>query len=107
MSCMKIPNCVVVLAAYNGMQYIEEKVRSILDQKNVRVTLVVSIDASNDGTEEWFNKLAIHDSRVILLPHGFKFGGAAKNFFRLIREVDLSGFDCLALADQDDIWLPN
>ena len=41
------------------------------------------------------------------MPYGKKFGGAAKNFFRLIRDVDLSNFDYIALSDQDDIWESN
>jgi rhamnosyltransferase len=41
------------------------------------------------------------------LSYGEHFGGAAKNFYRLIRDVDFSNFDYVSLADQDDIWLPN
>ena len=32
--------------------------------------------------------------------------GAAGNFLRLLREASLDGADFVALADQDDIWLP-
>ncbi len=39
-----------------------------------------------------------------MLTYGEGFGGAAKNFFRLIRDVDSSHFDYIALSDQDDIW---
>jgi rhamnosyltransferase len=44
------------------------------------------------------------DSRVIGLSLGMVFGGAAPNFFRILREVDLSKFDYVSFADQDDIW---
>lgn len=43
---------------------------------------------------------------MTLLPYGQHFGGAGPNFYRLLREVDLSGFDYLSFADQDDIWHP-
>jgi rhamnosyltransferase len=43
---------------------------------------------------------------VTVLPHGECFGGAAGNFFRLLRDVDISPFDYLAFSDQDDIWFP-
>jgi rhamnosyltransferase len=45
------------------------------------------------------------DARVVGLPYGMRFGGAAKNFFRLIKDVDVSRFDYISLSDQDDIWL--
>ncbi len=39
-----------------------------------------------------------------MLEDAGRFGGAAKNFFRLIRDVDFSAYDFIAFADQDDIW---
>ncbi|WP_207385043.1 glycosyltransferase [Legionella fairfieldensis] len=98
------PKCAVLLAVYNGMQYIEEQVQTILNQTGVCVTIFVSIDVSSDGSEEWFSNLAERDPRIVLLPYGVKFGGAAKNFFRLIRDVDFSQFDYIAFSDQDDLW---
>jgi rhamnosyltransferase len=100
----RLPKVAVLLAAYNGVGFLEEQVGSILAQEGVNVTLFVSVDASTDGTEEWFNRLQQREARVVLLPHGQVFGGAAKNFFRLINEVDLSGCDYMAFADQDDLW---
>jgi rhamnosyltransferase len=101
------PKFSVLLAAFNGKEFLDEQSKSVLSQLGVNVTLFTSIDQSIDGTEAWFDRLAVHDSRVIGLPHGEQFGGAARNFFRLIREVDFSGFDYVSFADQDDIWLPN
>jgi rhamnosyltransferase len=45
--------------------------------------------------------------RVILLPTGPASGGAAQNFFRLLREGDFTGCDYIALSDQNEIWLPS
>jgi rhamnosyltransferase len=59
---------------------------------------------SNDGTYEWCQDLARKDVRVEVLTYGERFGWASKNFFRLIRDVDFSRFDYIALSDQDDIW---
>ena len=95
----------VLLAAYNGTQWLQEQVDSILNQQGVDVTLFVSVDVSSDGTEGWFEELSKQDERVRLLPYGMKFGGAAKNFFRLIRDVDFSNFDYISFSDQDDIWI--
>lgn len=101
-----LPSVAVCLAAFNGLQYLQEQVDSILKQMGVAVTLYVSVDRSTDGTEAWFRHLQSQDRRVVLLPCGETFGGAARNFFRLLREVDFSPFEYVAYADQDDIWLP-
>ncbi len=101
------PKIVVLLAAYNGMTWIEEQIDSILNQQGVDVDICVSVDLSTDGTYEWCCTLAEKYENVKVLPYGERFGGAAKNFFHLIREVDFSVYDYVALADQDDVWLPN
>lgn len=88
---VKHPKIAVLLAAYNGMQWIEEQVASILGQQAVDVTIHISVDLSDDGTEEWCEELAAANGRVILLARAGRFGGAARNFFRLIRDVDLHG----------------
>jgi rhamnosyltransferase len=101
------PKTAVLLAAYNGMAWIEEQIDSINSQTKVDVDLFISVDLSTDGTYEWCQKLANERANVNLLPYGDHFGGAAKNFLRLIRDVDFSAYDYISLADQDDIWLPN
>ena len=98
------PKVFVLMAAYNGMEWVEQQVSSILYQKDVDIKLIVSVDLSTDATFQWFQNLSKLDSRVSILPYGEKFGGAAKNFFRLIRDADFSFFDYIALSDQDDIW---
>jgi len=101
------PQIAVCLAAYNGMQWIDEQIRSIKAQEGVDVTLYISVDVSTDGTESHIRTLAEEDEKIVLLPYGARFGGAAPNFFRLLAEIDFSPYDYVALSDQDDIWLPN
>jgi rhamnosyltransferase len=102
-----LPSIAVCLAAYNGVRWLGEQLDSILDQHDVKVTVFVSVDQSSDGTEKWVDERASNDTRIVVLPHGLRFGGAAPNFLRLLREVDFTPFDYVSLADQDDIWLPN
>jgi rhamnosyltransferase len=104
-SNISLPTIAVILAAFNGVRYLSQQVDSIFSQSGVAVTLFVSVDRSSDGTEDWFRQLQATERRVVLLPCGEKFGGAASNFFRLLREVDFTAFDYVAYADQDDIWL--
>jgi rhamnosyltransferase len=101
------PKIAVALAAYNGMEWIDEQFDSILKQQGVEVTLFVSVDCSNDGTEAYVQSMSVQDERIVLLPQLSSAGGAALNFYRLVRDIDLDAFDSLALSDQDDIWLPD
>lgn len=104
---VKHPKVAVLLAAYNGMQWIEEQLVSILGQLSVDVTVHISIDPSTDGTEAWCKAYAAEHPAVVVLPDANRFGGASRNFFRLIRDVDFDGYDFVAFADQDDIWYPD
>ena len=94
----------VLLASYNGVKYIKEQVDSILNQKEVDVTIFVSDDLSTDKTIEYLQDIYKDFKNIVYLPSGSKFGGAGKNFFRLIRDVDFSSFDFISFVDQDDIW---
>jgi len=102
-----LPRVAVLLAAYNGMCWIEEQLSSILAQTKVSVSVFISIDPSTDGTEAWCAEYAVRYPNVFVLPPSGPFGGAAPNFFRLIRDVDFSAFDYLSFSDQDDIWYPD
>lgn len=99
------PTVAVLLAAFNGMRWIEEQISSILEQDKVKIALFISVDQSTDGTYEWCKELENTCSNVYVLPYGERFGGAAKNFFRLIHDVSIEQYDYVALSDQDDIWL--
>lgn len=99
-------NFAVCLAAFNGMAFIESQINSILEQQNVTVQVFISVDASTDGTEAFLANWCLSEPRLTLLPVGQRFGGAAPNFFRLLRELEFAGFDYLCFSDQDDIWHP-
>ena len=94
----------VLLASYNGVKYIKEQIDSILNQKEVDVTIFISDDLSTDKTIEYLQEIYKCLENIVYLPSGSKFGGAGKNFFRLIRDVDFSSFDFISFVDQDDIW---
>lgn len=101
---VKHPKVAVLLAAFNGMQWIEEQLDSILRQSGVDLSVHISIDPSTDGTEAWCLAYAARHPHVHVLPCVGTFGGAARNFFRLIRDVSLEEYDYIAFSDQDDIW---
>lgn len=97
----------VLLAAYNGFNSIQEQLDSIVLQANTIFDIVISIDLSDDDTFVICSDYARKYSNVKLLPYGERFGGAGKNFYRLLKDTDLSGYDYIAFSDQDDIWPEN
>lgn len=101
-----MPKVAILLATYNGKSFIKKQVDTILNQKDIDVTIYVSDDLSTDGTLEYLQD-TYTDNNIVYLPSSQKFGGAAMNFFRLIKDVNINEFDFIALADQDDIWDEN
>ncbi len=102
---MNKPKIAVLLAAYNGVNWLEEQLQSILVQRDVNVTIYISVDLSTDNTLQWCHDFAKNNKHVVVLEPSERFGCAARNFYYLIREVDFSVYDYVAFADQDDIWL--
>jgi len=95
----------VLLAAYNGEEWIEEQIKSIQNQKGVSVDLYISLDLSIDKTYEILKKLVNSCKNITLLPYGQKFGSAAPNFFSMLLRTPIENYDYISLSDQDDIWL--
>jgi rhamnosyltransferase len=102
-----VPGVAVLLATYNGIDFIAEQIESILSQASCLVEIWVSDDQSTDGTWEWLREKSIVERRISLLPREHRHGNAARNFYRLLRDVDSSKYDYIALSDQDDVWLAN
>lgn len=102
----ELPKVAVLLAAYNGERFIEEQINSILNQDSCEISVYVSLDHSIDGSEALIGRLSSQHDNVFFLPYGERYGSASKNFFRLFFDVDVTGYDYVALSDQDDIWLP-
>lgn len=97
--------CIVLLPTYNGEEYIEEQINSILMQKGVVVRLYISDDMSTDKTLDIIKKY--NDERIKILPTVARMGSASQNFFRLIKDVDFSEGTYISFSDQDDIWYEN
>lgn len=100
------PRILILLATYNGEPWLREQVESILAQEGVEVCIDIGDDVSKDGTRALIESAWGQDPRVRLHAWPRGSGSAGANFRRLYRQVDLEGFDFVALADQDDIWLP-
>jgi rhamnosyltransferase len=95
----------VLLATHNGREFLVDQIESLLAQEGVSVDLWVSDDSSSDGTFEYLRDRERIDPRIKLLPPAV-FGSAADNFLRLIRDAPIEHYGYVALADQDDVWMP-
>lgn len=94
----------VLLSSWNGAKYLREQLESILAQA-IKGSLQVLIrdDGSTDGTVSIVKEF--DDPRIHLIC-GSNLGAKA-SFMALISEAMSYEADYIALADQDDVWLPN
>lgn len=93
----------VVMATYNGAQFLEPQLASIAAQTRLPDELVVCDDQSSDETleiAERFASRAPFEVRVERNPERLGFAG---NFLHAAR---LSRGDLIAWSDQDDVWMP-
>lgn len=97
------PRVLVLLACYNGADWIGEQLDSILEQEGIELRLVVRDDGSSDTTRREITRFQT-DGRLRLCAECRPTGSAAQNFLTLIRDNAADGFDFVAFADQDDIW---
>ena len=94
------PDIAVVMSAYNAVDTIIPAVRSLLDQTEVAVEVVVFDDGSTDGTDLALGSLADPRLRVIRSPHNV---GRSVGRDRAIRATTAA---VIAIADADDVALP-
>lgn len=88
----------VCLATYNGSQFIETQLRSILSEIDAHDEVILVDDASTDQTVEIIKKM--HDSRIKIYQNKSNHGHV-KSFEMAIGEAQN---ELIFLADQDDIW---
>ncbi len=91
---------IVLMSTFNGERFIDEQVRSILDQLPSGGLLMVRDDGSSDGTVSRIQ--AFNDSRIQLL-RGENIG-FAHSFLTLLNSAP-SETDMVMFSDQDDVWL--
>lgn len=99
------PRVAVLLAVYNGEKWLSEQIESILHQRRVNLSLFISIDESSDQSNQICADYEKRKYNIKVLPSKGRFGNAALNFFRMIRDVNFIDYDYIGLSDQDDIWL--
>lgn len=92
----------VALAYYDGAEYIEEQLTSILAQLGTEDELILSVDRAFDGSMDLLAAWEEKDKRIFLTNGPAK--GVVKNFEHAIK---MCSGDLIFLSDQDDVWLPH
>ena len=98
------PRFAVLLATWNGSPWLEEQLQSIYAQREVDIVVIASDDASGDETPRLLADWSRSHGLSRLPTQGERFGNAARNFLRLLRDAPLGAATHVALSDQDDIW---
>lgn len=94
-------NVIVLMSTYNGAQYIEEQMDSILGQNDVDVSVLVRDDGSKDSTVSVLKRYAKDNDNVVLVDDSDNLG-VGNSFMRLLSTSE--NYDYYAFADQDDVW---
>lgn len=98
----------VLLSTYNGEKYLKEQLDSLFCQKGCQVQLLIRDDGSTDATKEIIRQYqnGLFRDRILLLEEG-KNIGVIQSFFWLMHKAEELPYGYYALADQDDIWMPD
>ena len=101
-----MPLVSVGLPVYNGVERIEAVVRSVLAQDHSDLELVISDNASTDGTEDLCRSLAVEDPRIVYHRNPVNVGllnnfvGALRlgrgEFFRWVGDDDWLAPNCVS-----------
>ena len=94
---------VIVMSTYNGGQYLQRQLDSVLRQTLADFTLLLRDDGSSDDT---LNILTQYDDPRIRLTTGENLGPSG-SFLALLEQARQLGADYVFFCDQDDIWLDN
>ena len=98
-----MPKVSVGMPVFNGVTTIARAIESILHQSESDLELVISDNASTDGTSEICQRYAAADKRVRYIRQVENLG-ALSNFERVLREASAQYF---FWAPHDDWWDPH
>lgn len=94
----------VLLATYNGSNFIEEQINSILKQSYSNIVIYIHDDGSTDTTVSTVQDYARRYANTFRIIDAPSCGGACQNFMFLLKFVEEN---YIVFADQDDIWDEN
>lgn len=94
----------ILMATYNGAQFLAEQIESIISQTYTSWTLYIQDDGSTDSTPDIIAKYSQQDPRIVACNLGLSRQGAGMNFMSMLNAVES---DYYMFCDQDDVWFPD
>ncbi len=96
----------ILLATYNGANYVGEQLDSLLKQTYSNWELLIRDDHSTDGTPQLLaDYQSRHPSKIFIAKGPSSTLGSTQNFNALLQAAKEAEF--IMFCDQDDFWLPN
>lgn len=102
-------DCVaIMMAVYNGQDFLEQQIKSILQQTYTNWRLFIRDDGSTDASLDVAKRAADTDERIVLVDDPTLAGGGSKENFAAIHEYVKANYDFsyFMFSDQDDVWCP-
>ncbi|MDD6394298.1 MAG: glycosyltransferase family 2 protein [Prevotella sp.] len=90
----------ILLATYNGEQYLAQQIDSLLSQTYKGWNLYIHDDGSTDNTASIIHSYCDKYDNLTALDYP-PTGGAKNNFLSLLQRIDA---DYYMFCDQDDVW---
>ena len=94
----------ILMATYNGEQFIREQLDSLFAQTYTDWTLFVRDDGSTDNTISIIECYQKEHHNIVIIDNEGKNLGPFMNFMDLLQKVDSPLY---MFIDQDDVWLPH
>lgn len=92
---------VVLLATYNGSEYLKQQLDSLFKQTFSDFRIVVHDDGSSDATLDIINTYRNNYPEKIELLYGDSLGSPKANFLWMLTQVEA---EIYFFCDQDDVW---
>lgn len=96
----------IMMATFNGSEYVSEQIESILSQSYQNFTLYIRDDDSTDDTVSILNRYERNNPNIVVIRDEDLYGGSAeKNFCFIASWVKAkNNHRYFMFADQDDVW---
>lgn len=90
----------IIMPSYNTAKYINESIRSVINQTYSNWELIIVDDCSSDNTDEIIKN--INDDRIIYIKNKVNSGAAISRN----KALKHAKGKWVAFLDSDDVWLP-
>ncbi len=91
----------VLLPTYNGSNFIDKAIKSVLDQTFTDFEIIIINDGSTDNTLEKISKYSLLDNRIMIINNEINLGIQKS----LNKGLFIAKGEYIARIDSDDIWI--